>query len=439
MVKPYLLLIQLFLMPCILAFGQAIDSDQDPESGRYTLIIEGFDWGPAVSRVILEPLDGQDSSEPTLSGNFNVQVERLSGCTKLEPWEARGQRIVTEAYRSDPEGNRQAEGTHVTLELEVSPDLVLSNPFHYSNKDSCIGNDWVEYRLRIEDRGNGLTWSLEKGRQIPPLEPFDLDGRFTSEEGTVMSYAFYSPPSAKEKQALIIWLHGGGEGGTDPSIPLLANRAANYASPEIQEHFEGAYVLVPQCPGAWMHNAEGEVTWGRENDVYNVALMELIRDFVARHPEIDEKRIYVGGCSNGGYMSLKLILLHPDYFAAGFISALAYRSQYLTDEEIDIASGVPIWFIHSRDDGTTLPGETAVPVYKRLKAHGAKNTHLSLYDHVVDISGRFGGLERHYPGHWSWIYSHVNHCRLDFDGSPVKYGGKEVSLMSWLASQRNEQ
>jgi predicted peptidase len=314
----------------------------------------------------------------------------------------------------------------------------LSNPFHYSTKDSCTGTDWVDYELRIHDRVGGSVWSVEKNRHIPLVDEFDLKGRFTANDGTRMSYAYFDPGSEDNSVPLIIWLHGGGEGGSDPRIPLLANRAANYASDEIQEYFGGAYVLVPQCPGAWMHNSQGVVTWGRENDVYNRSLMELIRRFVAEHPGIDPRRIYLGGCSNGGYMSLKLILLNPDYFAAGFISALAYKSEYLSEEELGSISQVPIWLIHSRDDHTTRPGETAVPVYQRLMSLGAANVHMSYYDHVIDISGSYGGADRHYPGHWSWIYSHANHCRLDFDGKPVTLEGRPVTLMSWLAAQRNE-
>ncbi len=140
---------------------------------------------------------------------------------------------------------------------------------------------------------------------------------------------------------------------SDPTIPLLGNRATAYASDAIQATFEGAYVLVPQCPGAWMHNTAGVMTHGQEDDVYNVGLMALIRDYVAAHPGIDKDRIYVGGCSNGGYMALKLMLLHPGYFAAGFISSLAYQSQYLSDEQIKRIAHLPIWFAHSADDQTT--------------------------------------------------------------------------------------
>ncbi|MFN5331817.1 MAG: prolyl oligopeptidase family serine peptidase, partial [Bacteroidota bacterium] len=60
----------------------------------------------------------------------------------------------------------------------------------------------------------------------------------------------------------------------------------------------------------------------------------LIDDFVSKNPLVDASRIYVGGCSNGGYMSLKLILEHPNYFAAGYISALAYNNEFISDAQV---------------------------------------------------------------------------------------------------------
>jgi len=161
----------------------------------------------------------------------------------------------------------------------------------------------------------------------------------------------------------------------------------------------------------------------------------LIKNFVDTHPNIDQNRIYVGGCSNGAYMSLKLNLLHPDYFAAAYISALAYWSEYLTEAQIKRISHIPIWFVQSADDHTTPPAKGVIPIYKRLLAAGADNVHFSLYDHVVDLTGIHGGAEYHYSGHSSWQYSHANHCYFDFDGSAVKVDGRPVTIMEWLAAQ----
>jgi len=215
----------------------------------------------------------------------------------------------------------------------------------------------------------------------------------------------------------------------------LANRATNYASPEMQAYFGGAYVLVPQSPTMWMDGGNRQYTRGEKNDIYNESLMALIKDYVKQNPNIDEDRIYVGGCSNGGYMTLKLLMLHPDYFAAAFPSALAYHAKNLTDADVERIKDLPIWFIHSADDPTTVASETVIPTYEKLMAAGAENVHLSMFDHVVDITNQFGGEDFHYMGHFSWIYSHANKCQLDYDGKPVKVDGQPVTLMGWLARQ----
>lgn len=399
---------------------------------KYFIVVDGYDWGPGVSKVILSMGETVSSVNPE---DYRVYVERSSECVEIKGEGASGNRTIIHAYVSDENGNINENGNYLTLVLFVSPRLPIGNPFQYVRNNECSGNVWVDYRITVTQEKTNRVWDIESGRVSRLLDKFDLSGRYMYKDEFSMSYAFFTPDKNNEKSPLIIWLHGGGEGGTDPSVPLLANRAANYASDEIQGIFKGAYVLVPQCPGAWMHNAQGVMNHGEGDDVYHRGLMEFIRKFVADHPGIDSDRIYVGGCSNGGYMSLKLILQHPDYFAAGYISALAYQSQYISDEQIESIKNVPIWFVHAADDPTTLPEKTVLPVYKRLIEAGAKDVHLSYYDHVVDITGFYGGEDYRYNGHWSWIYSHANQCRLDYDGSPVELDRRPVRIMDWMAAQ----
>ena len=58
-------------------------------------------------------------------------------------------------------------------------------------------------------------------------------GRLTGKPGDVtLTYASYEPWSLRgdgAKNPLIIWLHGGGEGGKDVSITLLGNEVVNPA------------------------------------------------------------------------------------------------------------------------------------------------------------------------------------------------------------------
>ncbi|MEM6967273.1 MAG: prolyl oligopeptidase family serine peptidase [Bacteroidota bacterium] len=409
------------------------DKSNDSQERTYTLVIEGFDWGAAASKVILPVKENLT----TVSGDdFEVLVKRSTDCAQLSPAEANGALKVLYAYVSDENGERIQQSNYITLALYAAPFEQINSPIKYfSQNPKCPGNRWVDFQLTILNRKTHQVWNQEKNRIIPLIDDFDLSGKFTHRNNT-LTYASFSPKTTEDQRPLIIWLHGGGEGGTDPSIPLLANRAANYAAPEIQAYFDGAYVLVPQTPTFWMDNGKGKYTRGEVNDRYNESLMALIEDYVSRNPKIDRDRIYVGGCSNGGYMTLKLLMLRPDYFAAGFPSASAYHGKYLTQQDIEKIRDIPIWFIHSADDPVTKPEETVLPTYQKLMRAGAKNVHLSYFDHVVDITNQFGGADYHYLGHLSWIYSHANKCQLDYDGKPVTIDGKPVTLMGWLANQK---
>jgi predicted esterase len=404
-------------------------------SNQYTLIVEGYDWGPAASKVILEldtPVKEVDFKD------FTVAVERSSDCSMIPDNQKNGSRSVVFAYISDGKGNRVVEGSNITLVLAVAPNMPIGSPIQYSQTGKCRGNQWINYQLTITNSKTNQVWNKEKNRIRPLTDDFDLSGKYEYETGKMMSYAYFKPKNTGSKTPLIIWLHGGGEGGTDPTIPIIGNKVINYTSDEIQNYFGGAYVLAPQCPGAWMHDKEGKMQPGSGEDVYNVGLMAFIKDFVSKHPDIDNKRIYIGGCSNGGYMALKLILKDPNYFAAGYISALAYQSQYITDAQISSIKNIPIWFIQSKDDGVTKPELTVIPVYERLKKTGAKNVYFSFYDHVTDLSGFYGGDNYHYNGHWSWIYSHTNHAKLDYDKKPVMMNGRPVTIMEWMAGQKKK-
>jgi len=402
--------------------------------GTYTLVMEGFDWGPAASKVVLHNLK---ASKETTVADFEVFVTRTSSLGEVPAAQSAGKRTVVYTYASDENGNRKEDGAHLTLVLAVSPVNPLGSGIQYLRMGNRASNVWIDYGVTVVHGKTGSTWNQEKGRIRPIVDEFDLSGTFTH-AGTTLTYGAFSPKKLTNKAPLIIWLHGGGEGGTDPTIALMGNKAFNYASPEIQTLFgEGAFVLVPQTPTFWMNAGEG-MTRGQTNDIYNAAVFALIEDFVAKNPQVDPARIYVGGCSNGGYMSLKLILEHPSYFAAGYISALAYNNEFVSDAQVQSLKQTPIWFVHSKDDRTTKPEETVVPLYHRLKQAGAKNVILSYYDNVTDVTGFFGGKDFHYNGHWSWVYSHANVARTDFDGSAVLLNGRPVTIMEWTAAQKKK-
>ena len=203
----------------------------------YNLVIEGFDWGPAVTKVTI-PYLGEDAGTRLYgagapqSSAWKVEARRhhTSGLNDA------GERTVQLVYPSDPAGNRTSDDTtHLTLVLAVGPHLSIDNPIQYVSG----GNVFIGYDLTVTHTPTGTTYTEEGERFFPTLEGITLDQPFAHTDGTELTYASFAPDAAG-KRPLIVWLHGGGEGGTDTRIVLLANRAVAYAEEPIQAIMGGA-------------------------------------------------------------------------------------------------------------------------------------------------------------------------------------------------------
>ena len=411
--------------------------------GYYTLT-RVTDYGPYVTKLILpvpEPVT-QSSLSPDA---FSVYLERLDGRGELlmlpKSWMAQddkepsqGYIPVTAAYPSDREGNPQPEGCFAALEMAYGPLYQLS---------SCISapeglNVYVNMRYTVTQTKaiggvTGMTFDHPLGGFAPDSVGW-LHGVSQGEEP--VSYGYYIPQDVEPgPRPLIVWLHGAGEGGYDVSIPYTANKVVSFTSPRVQKLFGGAYVLAPQAKTFWMNDGSGE--YGRSGrSMYSKALMECITQFVDRNPGIDRGRILIGGDSNGGFMTMRMFLDHPDYFAAAFPVCEALYDETITDEDIGRVKDKPIWFTHAKNDPVVKPEETVLATYRRLMEAGAKNVHFTFWDKIEDIHEGFQDAEGkpfEYIGHFAWIPVFNDDCRLDFDGKPVVVDGQEVSLMEWLA------
>jgi predicted peptidase len=259
--------------------------------------------------------------------------------------------------------------------------------------------------------------SFEQGRLSDP--EVDAFSYHISDSG--MKYRLYSPihrsrshSSGRRKHPLIVWLHGGGEGASlpdnyyDNETTLRANRGAlGYATPEAQRIFSGGYVVAPQSTSRWLDDGPG----------FAPLIREIIRDLVRRHP-IDRERIYVAGCSNGGYMSMEMTTIYRDLFAAsvpicGVVAPLQPGGPpMITDAELRQID-TPTWLVASRDDTTVPPEPNTVHAHDLIPS-----SLLTLYDHVI-----WNGYQ--FPGHWSWIYVARNDPSID-----------GTHIWQWMADQQ---
>ncbi len=443
----------------------------------YDIVVGGYEGGPAIEKVIVK-FDDPVSADSLKANSFTLKngTATVGGNNQT-------------VYLCDENGNETEDATslYAAVEYEVSYGMWSFNnnlsPFTYQQSNSHnVWNDMSKYTLTV---AKGLVIGGEEYTKyanvaygdtlVPCMADWRTDGKFSDEitwneeaRTVELTYGAYEPAALKAddvKNALIIWLHGGGEGGTDPSVAILGNQVTQLSGDHIQTFFKtggaaGAYVLAPQTPTYWMDIGDGKQASSPEASVYTESLYKLITTYVTENGDIDMDRIYLGGCSNGGWMTFDLLFKHGEYFAAAYPVSAPYDTKYITDEMIESIKDIPMWITQAKADGTipvTEAGQgwgtrgdflniNANYVYTELLKAGAKNVWYSLFDKVT-----VDGVT--YDGHWSWIYTLRDDCKyvqategadgaaftiadLDVNSKlTVKIDGKDATIWQWLAAQ----
>ena len=226
------------------------------------------------------------------------------------------ERNVLSIYPCDARGAFNPEGEYLALGLEKASGRGIG-----LTKNGDVWKD--EYSIKValkkgkvlkvgKQKFTAIDCETEKGLRdfVSEADYFNkgtFTGATTGKPGEVtLTYASYEPWSLKgdgKANPLIIWLHGGGEGGVDVSITLLGNEVVSLIRPQIQSHFTteggagGAYVLSVQCPTMWMATAKG-FGHGDYPSLYADVLKSCIDYYLEQNPDVDRRRVYVGGfCS----------------------------------------------------------------------------------------------------------------------------------------------
>jgi Predicted peptidase len=418
----------------VLALGSCASGGGTDIKGTYSIYIEGDDWGAVTSKMILalnEELDEVTSTDFTIT---ETKQQTNFADPTFPVVEVTVEREIIDVYFSDATGESVGTSSkYVTIDLESNP--TAGSPLLFSMGTQY--NTWSDpYYLTIEQSktanltigGKAIT-TFEIAPQVvgktTSVDMFKTDS-FTATDGVNYQYAYYEPANVSD--TLVVWLHGAGEGGTeatDPSVILLANEAGVLGGAEFQQTIGGAHILAPQTPTFWMDKDGSGGMVGAATSYYSESLEELIDDYKEKN---DISKVVLIGCSNGGYMTMVLGLRNPGAYTAIIPICEALKDEYITDEQLTGLKDVPMYFIHSRDDGTVDPVIYGDATVKRLQAMGATNLHVSATEHVEDLSGRFndenGGTYK-YNGHWSWIYFFNNESVSD----------KGIKSWEWLAEQ----
>lgn len=422
-------------------------------SRQYYQMIAVTDYGPYVTKLILalpEAVSGEDLSADAFS--VHVTIRDWQGEVVKLPKSfierdvfvpSQGYRPVSAAYPSTRQGERmETASPYVTLEMPYGPiwkcSAALAADFRSINgHERYTVCDYRVTQLKPVGGLNGLVFDRCAGVFHPAIDCF-LQG-VSSHPTQPLRYGFFIPEKLDGKKALILFLHGAGEGGDDLPIAYSGNRVTAFTEPENQAKFGGAFVLVPQCETMWLDDGSGKYgTTGRSK--YTEVLKYLVDEFICRYGScIDTDRIYIGGDSNGGFMTMRMLMSYPGFFAAAFPICEAMLDERITDADIERMKDTPIWFTHAKNDPVVVPAKYVVPTYERLMKAGAKNCHFTFWDKLIDRYAGFTdekGEPWEYFGHLSWIPLFNDDCRLDYDGQPVTLNGEPVTLMQWLGKQK---
>lgn len=193
-----------------------------------------------------------------------------------------------------------------------------------------------------------------------------LKTQFIAGEGPVVGdysvdYRYFSPVKENDatKYPLVIWLHGMGD-GSEEGKQVEKSDIAYWTSDEFQSRFDpagGAFILAARS------REENGKFW--DNDMLE-PLKAAIDDFIAKNKDnVDVTRIYIGGYSMGGKMTLKMSVAYPEMFAAAFPICPAWS---VPEEYTNYLSDLPIWITSSRRDPLVNYYLAVTPTWNRIMA-----------------------------------------------------------------------
>ncbi|MCX6561166.1 MAG: prolyl oligopeptidase family serine peptidase [Candidatus Aminicenantes bacterium] len=299
------------LRPGLQVVTQTIDKGHW-EAGLYTLKLEkGL---PSLSLSILPPFDG-DGMVKALEANVDRLKPSSLACLRFHLQETRRRLAALKPYDAPEDLPSQA--------------AVLAGAI----EDASGGVDAV-----ARDVSPGRRRRAYRSAVDGTLQPY-----------TLQLPAEYSP---NKRCPLIVWLHGSGQ--DDRSLPI----GLNVAAPE-------AIVLAPNGRGT-----SNNYVRDRAQDDIREALADVLGNF-----SVDEKKIFLGGFSMGGYGVYRTFFENPKPWRglmvwAGHPRLWGADVDFLDEANLACFAGKEIFVYHGSED-RNCPIELTIELVGKLKKAGA--------------------------------------------------------------------
>lgn len=193
--------------------------------------------------------------------------------------------------------------------------------------------------------------------QIPLFAQMKVE-KTALEQKDSLNYLLYTPKDTVNAMPLVVFLHGGGEGGTEielvkkHGLPKLISEGRDFPF----------FVFAPQNR--------------YKNGLWNDRLIHAKTMKLADSLNVDKSRIYLVGMSRGGDGVWRMAVNNPNTYAALIsICAASIPYIYLKNDEF-----LPVWFFHGEKD-MIVPVEQTIEAYTRMRQLN-ENVELTLYPEV---------------------------------------------------------
>jgi len=243
-------------------------------------------------------------------------------------------------------------------------------------------------------------------------------------------------PSCNGKRPLLLYLHGGGNGGpcTEEDGDGRDNKKqliADYGPINLAMKYNDIYIMAPQAIENWHPNMNGGIMkqsfkdamlvnsgWYRD---YLGKVCDIIRRMIDEGL-VDPDRVYVTGLSMGGAGTLTAMSVGSDLFAA-----CVPVCPTMVEETFNILRSIeaPVWVASAYVDHTVYRHKYLVDAIMEQKDRGHKNAHLTLYspedlaEYNIGIGENMDYRRLFGENHMTWVPTYNN----------------EYGIMTWLLNQ----
>lgn len=228
----------------------------------------------------------------------------------------------------------------------------------------------------------GLVAAVALGAITPPALADQMAGMSKATISADLNYLLYTPEdyeTSGETYPLVVWLHGGGQSGSDVEtlktggLPKMIEEGAEFPF----------LVLSPQNPN--------------EELLFPIERVKAVVDEAVSAHRVDPQRIYLVGYSRGGFGAWSMAEQFPETFAAVVPIAGGGIRHYLNRTN----EAAAFWVFHGTDDDV-IPLSDSVIMHQRL-VELERNARLSVLedtDHEEVEAAALGD-----PALFDWLLS----------------------------------